>query len=145
VARDAAGGVGGADEGRRTRSYDAQQGRRGATMTRRVIFVALGISLLCSATVPGSDRPAAIREVEAAIRRDLPPGTLRSTVLDFLQRHRIAHHDSKDIRYFNGPRTVWGLLERSHGLFVIDTVLTFEFDAEDKLVSYSSREQLVGP
>ena len=114
-------------------------------MTSRAVFVALGLLLLCSATAHGSDRPSEIMQLEAAIRRDLPPGTPRSTVLDFLQRHKIAHHDSKDIRYFNGPRTVWGLLSRSAGLFVIDTVLTFEFDAEDKLISYSSREQRVAP
>ena len=114
-------------------------------MTSSIIFVAIGLSLLCSATAHGVDRPSEIKQIEAAVRRDLPLGTPRSTVLDFLQRHKIVHHDSKDIHYFKGPRTVWGLRSRSAGLFVIDTVLTFEFDAEDKLISYSSREQRVGP
>ena len=85
-------------------------------------------------------------DLDAAIRRELPPGTSRRQVVAYLERCGIRHHDSNEIRYFKGPRTVWGLFSKGAGIpMVRDTVLTFEFDPEDRLVSYSQREQLVGP
>ena len=119
----------------------------GAMKRRALLLTALALSGLWPGAGGGSEKALAMRDLEAAIRRDLPAGTPRSRVIAFLQEHKIPYHDSKDIAYFKGPRTVWGLLTRtaSNRLLVVDTILTFEFDAEDKLASYSSHEQLVGP
>jgi hypothetical protein len=116
-------------------------------MNRRHLFlVALALSGLRPTASSGSEQTLAVKDLEEAIRRELPSRTSRSSVVSFLQKHQIPYHDSKDIAYFKGPRTLWGLLSRPKGLLlVVDTVLTFEFDAKDTLASYSRREQLVGP
>ena len=110
----------------------------------QLTLVAL-LALLCGVTSADSDTPEAIRRLEEEIRRDLPSGTSLSAVVSFLRTHNVAHHDSKDISYFNGPRTIWGLILQRTGLLVTDFVLTFEFDGQEKLASYSTRRQLVGP
>jgi hypothetical protein len=116
-------------------------------MNRRfLLLTALALSGLRPTVSSSSDRAPAVKGLDDAIRRELPLGTPRSRVMAFLQERKVAYHDSKEIAYFKGPRTVWGLLSRTtSNLLVVDTVLTFEFDDKDKLVSYSSREQLVGP
>ena len=112
---------------------------------RHLLLMALALSGLSPTASSGSEQTLAVKDLEEAIRRELPSGTSRSSVVSFLQKHQIPYHDSKDIAYFKGPRTIWGLLGRPKGLLVVDTVLTFEFDAKDTLASYSRREQLVGP
>jgi hypothetical protein len=114
---------------------------------RALLLTALALSGLWPGGGGSAEKASAMRDLEAAVHRDLPPGTPRSRVIAFLQERKVPYHDSKDIAYFKGPRTIWGLLTRtaSNRLLVVDTILTFEFDAEDKLASYSSREQLVGP
>jgi len=117
-------------------------------MTRRhLLLTALTVFGLSPTVSSGWQKAQTVNDLETAIGRDLPSGTLRSRVIAFLQEHKVPYHDSKEIAYFKGPRTIWGLLSRtaSNPLLVVDTVLTFEFDAQDKLVSYSRREQLVGP
>jgi len=113
-------------------------------MTRRDLLLTI---IVLSALRPTASNAQPVKDLEAAIRRELPSGTPRTRVIAFLQEHKVPYHDSSDIAYFKGPRTVWGLLSRtaSNRLLVVDTILTFEFDAHDKLTSYSSREQLVGP
>jgi len=120
----------------------------GAAVTKRrhLLLTILALCGLRPAASSSSEKPQAVKELEAAIRRELPSGTPRSRVIAFLQEHKVPYHDSKDIAYFKGPRTIWGLLSRAaNRLLIVDTILTFEFDTQDKLVSYSSREQLVGP
>ena len=120
----------------------------GAAVKRRhLLLTALALSGLRPAASSSSEEDQPVKELDAAIRRELPSGTPRSRVIAFLQEHTVPYHDSKEISYFKGPRTIWGLLSRtaSNRLLVVDTILTFEFDPQDKLISYSSREQLVGP
>jgi len=114
---------------------------------RHLLLTALALSILRPTASSSSEKALTVKDLEAAIRRDLPSGTPRSRVITFLQEHKVPYHDSKEIAYFKGPRTIWGLLSRtaSNRLLVVDTILTFEFDTQDNLVSYSSREQLVGP
>ena len=114
---------------------------------RDVLLTVLSLSGLSPTVSSGSEKAQTVKELEAAIRRELPSGTPRSRVIAFLQEHKVPYHDSKDISYFKGPRTIWGLLSRpaSDRLLVVDTILTFEFDSQDRLISYSSREQLLGP
>ena len=116
-------------------------------MSRVLLVSAIALSILALVGGVSSEDKGTVNELDAAIRRELRPGTTRSTVISFLQNRKIPYHDSKDITYFRGPRTVWGLLTRSarDRILVIDTILTFEFDGEDKLTSYSRREQVVGP
>src|SRR2546426_9524496 len=82
------------------------------------------ITLLRGVPAGRSRRIAAMRGLEAAIRRDLPAGTPRSRVIAFLQENKIPYHDSKDIAYFKGPRTPWGLLTRTanNRLLLVDTI-----------------------
>jgi hypothetical protein len=91
--------------------------------------------------------PQALKELEAAILRELPLGTSRSTVIEFLQKHNVKYSDSNEKSNFKGPRTVWGLLTTpaTSSMMVVDTLLTFEFDPQDKLVSYRRNDRLVGP
>jgi hypothetical protein len=120
----------------------------GAAVKRRhLLLTVLTLSGLRPMASSGSEKAQNVKELEGTIRRELPSGIPRSRVIAFLQEHKVPYHDSKDISYFKGPRTIWGLLSRtsSNRLLVVDTVLTFEFDSEDKLISYSSGEQLVGP
>lgn len=95
-------------------------------MKRRFILpsalVLLGLWLAQGCT---SEKVPNLKDLEAAIHRELPLGTPRSRVIGFLQERAILYHDSKDIAYFKGPRTIWGLLSRTKGLLlVVDTVLT---------------------
>jgi hypothetical protein len=113
---------------------------------RHLLLVALALYGLRPTASSGSEQTLVVQDLEKTIRREVPSGTSRSSVISFLQKHQIPYHDSRDITYFKGPRTIWGLLSRPKGLLVVvDTVLTFEFDTNDRLVSYSSREQAVGP
>jgi hypothetical protein len=114
---------------------------------RYLLLVALALSGLITTTGRSAEKAQPVKDLEITIRRELPSGTPRTRVIAFLQERKVPYHDSKEIAYFRGPRTVWGLLTRTatNRLLVVDTILTFEFDAEDKMISYSSREQLVGP
>src|SRR5262245_11122367 len=113
---------------------------------RHLLLMALALSGLKPTAISGSQQMLAVKDLDEAIRRELPSGTAKSGVVSFLQKHQIPYHDSKDIADCKGPRTIWGLLSRPKGLLlVVDTVLTFEFDTGEKLVSYSRREQPVGP
>jgi hypothetical protein len=116
-------------------------------MKRRLLLYGLALSLSVAVRESRAEEETGVKELEATIRKELPTGTSRSDVIGFLQRQKIAYHDSADIAYFKGPRTVWGLSSRRSRsrVFVIDTILTFEFDPQDRLVSYSRREQTVGP
>jgi len=97
--------------------------------------------------VNASSDDSALKELETAIRQELPLGSSRESVVGFLRRRAVPYHDSKDINYYQGPRTVWGMLTRSanNQMSAMDTILTFEFDTQDRLVSYSAKTRLVGP
>ena len=93
----------------------------------------------------GKSKGGNVEHLDSAIRRELPLGTSKSTVLSFLEQHKIPRDDSRDISYYKGPRRVWGKLSESHGLTVTDFTFTFEFDEKDRLVSYTMKKQVVGP
>jgi hypothetical protein len=84
-------------------------------------------------------------EINRLVQQDLPMGTSRSAVVDFLQQHKIQYHDSKEIGYYNGPRTIWGALTQHNGFMAKDAVYTFEFDSGDRLTHYAMKTRNVGP
>ena len=88
---------------------------------------------------------AEAKELDSAIRRELPQGTTKRAVLAFLDQHKIPHEDSRDISYYTGPRRVWGGRTPTPGLTVTDVILTFDFDENDRLVSYKMEKRTVGP
>ncbi len=112
-------------------------------MTWRVLFLSLaGFASLCACT--GSQN---IDQLDQEIRQQLPVGATRHTVIQFLRSRNVPSKDSNDIPYYKGPRKVWGTLpdRNKYTLIKSDVVLTFEFDQDDRLVSYKMGKQSVGP
>src|SRR5437879_13117736 len=85
----------------------------GAMKRHALLLTALALSGLWPGGGGSSEKALAMRDLEAAVHRDLAPGTSRSRVIAFLQQHNVPYHDSTDIAYFKGPRTIWGLLTRT--------------------------------
>lgn len=113
---------------------------------KRMISIMLAFCACCFSMVSCGQQKTA-EQLDTTIKREVPLGTERNAVIGFLQQHKIPYHDSKDVKNYKGPRTVWGSPPASEGLqvFTTDVVFTFEFDNQDKLVSYKMTKRLVGP
>ena len=114
------------------------KGSHGAT----ILFVCA----LCSITVLSCGRlkPSGER-LDRTIRRELPIGTPRTTVITFLERHHLQYYDSRTINSYKRPAKVWGILNESHGLITTKFLYSFEFDQDDDLSSYVMTKGFVGP
>src|SRR5215470_6076798 len=83
--------------------------------------------------------------LDNTIKRELPVGTSKKAIVGFLQQHGVSYDNSKDIKYYQGPVKIWGKVSQSHGITTTDFTLTFEFDENDRLVSYRMDKREVGP
>jgi hypothetical protein len=105
----------------------------------------LALVLLAFALAGCKQSNDAANEINRLVQQELPIGTSRSAVMDFLQQHKIQCHDSKEIGYYDGPRTIWGTLTQHNGFMAEDDVYTFEFDSGDRLTRYAMKTRNVGP
>lgn len=113
---------------------------------KRIATIMFALCASCFSMVSCGQQNAT-EQLDNTIKREVPIGTDRNTVISFLKEHKIPYHDSKDVKNYKGPRTVWGSPPPSEGLqiFATDIVFTFEFDDKDKLASYKMTKRLVGP
>ncbi len=76
-------------------------------------------------------------KLDEAIRRDIPPGSPKAEVIKFVQeRHPVAYDDF-------GSEVKARLSGRAKNMsYHKDVILTFEFDSDGKLLSYTRKEFL---
>jgi hypothetical protein len=76
-------------------------------------------------------------KLDAAIKRELPPGSPKAQVINFMQaRHPVAYDDL-------GSQVKARLSGRAENLiYRKDVILTFEFDSDGRLSSYDKKEYL---
>jgi hypothetical protein len=75
------------------------------------------------------------RTLEEAIRRELPPGTLKSNVIEFVQAMRpLRCYDHGRVLTARWLEETWDLV---HSL---DIVVVFDFNEEGRLLRYSQTE-----
>jgi hypothetical protein len=101
---------------------------------RRVLAIALALvlgSLAYSHYVLDSQR------LDAAIKTELPPGTLKAQVIQFIQKRKPEFCDDL------GTHVKARITGRAGNLiYRKDIVLDFEFDASGRLLSFSKKEYL---
>jgi hypothetical protein len=79
-------------------------------------------------------------KLEASIRAELPPGTPKMRVVQFVQTQKPLFYDDL------GAHLKTRLTGRAEDLMLRkDIVLDFEFDANGNLLSFSKKEFLTGP
>ncbi len=76
-------------------------------------------------------------QLEEAIMREIPPGSSKAQVVDFIQKRRPLFCDDLGSRV---ETRLSGLAENM--IYKKDIILVFQFDAGGKLVSYSKKEFL---
>jgi len=95
-----------------------------------------------------------VQELRTSAGHDLPIGSDRSTVIAFLDSHRIGHSPYMDANgnphlaaaYGSNGRIDALIRDVKRGLLYRSSVsLVFLFDKEGKLVSYQIREVVTGP
>jgi len=97
------------------------------------------LSAVLLAVVPWgcARRNVTLAQIETRITNELPPGSTRGKVIDFLhlQDAEISQREPKVI----------ARIRRAATSVVCETVivLQFEFDSEDRLVSHSAREDRI--
>ena len=73
-------------------------------------------------------------ELESAINRELPVGSSKAEVLNFINARRPLFHDEKTDEI---KARLSGLAENM--VYKKDLIVTFSFDAKGKLISHSTR------
>jgi hypothetical protein len=77
------------------------------------------------------------QKLDAAIKTELPPGTLKAQVIQFIQRRKPEFCDDL------GSHVKARITGRAGNLiYRKDIVLDFEFDASGRLLSFSKKEYL---
>lgn len=108
---------------------------------RTTAFTALALACGCSPGVDG-------HRLDETIQRELPIGSSRGAVVNFLEVHRIRVSDSITRKNHEGPRTVWGTITEGGWRWSwcdIDDYFTFEFGDGDRLTSYRLEQRPICP
>ena len=110
------------------------------TVRRGFLVVALLICGACPAATP--------EEVEAWIKKEIPVGSSKDQVVSALEARGIEHSAGyKPELYYNKNKTISAAIrDTTKGVLVTGGVfMEFRFDANDKLRSFSVKEQFTGP
>jgi hypothetical protein len=77
------------------------------------------------------------QELESAIEKQIPPGTSKSDVLDFIKKRHPQFYDDYGTEV---KARLSGLA--GNMIYKKDIVLSFEFDSNGRLLAHSTRESM---
>lgn len=77
------------------------------------------------------------RELESSIEKEIPPGTSKAAVLEFIKMRHPQFYDDYGTEV---KARIHGLADNM--IYTKDIVLTFQFDANGKLLSHSLKESM---
>ena len=109
----------------------------------------MALAALALGAPPSDGQPSTTAmDIETSIRGQLRPGTPRLRVVEFLREHHVAFRDSPDPRSPRVSPSIRAVLSTTTAgprPRVLEIQVTFEFDGNDRLSTYSSRWQITGP
>jgi len=107
-------------------------------MTKSLRWGALAIALALALGALGySHYVLNSQQLDSAIKAELPPGTLKAQVIQFIQKRKPQFCDDL------GTHVKARITGRAGNLiYRKDIVLDFEFDANGRLLSFSKKENL---